>query len=122
VLVERVWTGTLVRERDAVAFQRRRARARLRGPRDQSVDRGAGVDIGRDGAPVVQGKVDQFDGELADSLASCVNESPSPGWRAHDCAPVVCALLRFRKIFGKFFLDSRQRVRLRISTNLDGTR
>ena len=70
MLAERAGIGTFVPERDAVVFQSRLARTRLRGPFDQGDGRGAGMEIGRMQGPVVEEVVDHFDGAPADPSSS----------------------------------------------------
>jgi len=74
------------------------------------------------GWPAKEAAVDYFDGKLADPLSWSVHDTLSAYRQRPDNALVACALLRFRKISDKFFLQSCQGVRLRFCTNLESTR
>ena len=96
MLAERAGIDTFVLEREGVEFQSRPAPTRLRGPHDQDVQAGGG-----EGSRSLRWGTGR-------SVSLNVNDTPWAIWRPHDNATVVCALLRFRKISWKFFLDSRQ--------------
>jgi len=109
--------------REALSYSKSPERTRLHGPRGQGVgrdpDRHSLVRMCR---PLVEGFVDHFDGKLADPLSWSVHDTLSAYRQRPDNALVACALLRFRKISDKFFLQSCQGVRLRSCTNLESTR